>query len=476
MIDETDSPAGNTPVRTATLEEAILDFVGAFSVDDLTEGARIAARRLVQDQIANQVACSQLPWSKNALEFVRSQQRPGTARVTVYGDRMSAIDATMVNATFGHAFEYDDAHRESASHPGSCVVPAALALGEEAGATIDEMLAAMVVGYEVYTRIGSIAAPELLSRGYHPHCMLANFGAAATAARLLKLTREQTAHALAIAMSHASGTTEYTSSGGSIKRVHAGIGTTGGIRAAQMAAHGITGPVAYLTGNKGFYRTFLGLDVGPEASAWFAPGRPLEIEKVWIKPYLCCGCIHGYIDAVTPYAGRAAEIEHVDVRIQRSANVPVGTKNANAYTPRTIEHVQYSLPVQLAFTLLGLGNGYQVHVAAKEDRLDLSDEGEILTLARRVRMTEDADLDRQYPGKFVADVVLTFKDGSSEHLFVEDSTGTVENPMSEEQLERKFRELAENVIGVEKTTALLMGVRQLGGSGPVDNFTALFCK
>lgn len=472
-------PASSTQSSTApavTLEESILDFIQGFTAKDLTETTRSAAKRLMQDQIANQIACSQLPWSIRTLEFVRSQMRPGVSTVTIYGDRMSAIDATMVNATFGHAFEYDDAHRESASHPGSCVVSSALALGEEVGATIDEVLAAMIVGYEVYTRIGSIAAPELLAQGYHPHCMLSNFGAAAVAARLLGLSREQTGHALAIAMSHASGTTEYTSSGGSIKRVHSGIGTTGGIRAAQMAQHGITGPIAYLTGNKGFYRTFIAREVGHEAADWFRPGRPLEIAKVWIKPYLCCGCIHGYIDAVSGFAGCAAEVERVDLRIQRSANVPVGTKNANAYTPRMIEHVQYSLPVQIAFTLLGLGNGYPVHLDAKENRLDLSEDGAILSLARRVHMVEDAQLDLHYPGKFVADVTVTFKDGSSEHVFVEDSTGTVENPMSQDRLDGKFRELAAGVISAEKTEALLQAIRDFGGGEPVASFTALLAR
>lgn len=471
----TGAGAGQSPeaAAPATLEAAILDFIEGFSLRDLDDGTRSAARRLVQDQIGNQVACSQLPWSVSLLDYVRSQARPGLATVAVYGDRMSALDTAMVNATFGHAFEYDDAHRESASHPGACVVPAALALGEETGATVDAVLAAMVTGYEVYTRIGSIAAPELLSRGYHPHCMLSNFGAAAIAARLMKLTREQTQHALAIAMSHASGTTEYTSSGGSIKRVHSGIGTSGGIRAAQMAACGITGPVAYLTGNKGFYRTFLGLEAGEEAIERFAPGRPPEISKVWIKPYLCCGCIHGYIDAVTPFAGRAVAIEAIDLRIQRSANVPVGTKNANAYTPRTIEHVQYSLPVQLAFTLLGMGNGYQVHLDAKEGRIDLSDEGEILRTARKVRMVEDPSLDLAYPGKFVADVTLYFADGSSEHVFVEDSSGTVENPMREDQLDGKFVELASGVLGTERSGALLAAIKTLGGGSGIRGFTGL---
>ena len=468
-------PEAATAARPA-LEEAILDFIGGFSVADLTDDARSAARRLMQDQIANQIACSQLPWSVSTLEFARSQARPGVSTVTVYGDRMSAIDAAFVNATFGHAFEYDDAHRESASHPGSCVVSAALALGEETGANADETLAAMIVGYEVYTRIGSIAAPELLSRGFHPHCILANFGAAAVAARLMKLSREQTGNALSIAMSHASGTTEYTSGGGSIKRVHSGIGTSGGIRSAQMAAHGITGPTAYLTGNKGFYRTFLDMTVGDEAAARFGRDRPLEIGKVWIKPYLCCGCIHAYIDAVAPYAGRAADIEGIDVRIQRSANVPVGTKNANAYHPTMIEHVQYSLPVQLAFTLLGRGNGYQVHRDAQHDRLDLSQEGEILRTARKVRMTEDPDLDRRYPGKFVADVTLRLADGSSRPVFVEDSTGTIENPMSQQQLDAKFSELADEVLGAGRAGALLDAIRGFGGGGKVADFTALMVR
>lgn len=465
------------PASTVSrLEDAVLDFVDGFSIADIGPRARTAAKRLMQDQIANQVACSQLLWSKKTLDYVRSQSRPGIATVTVYGDNMSAVDASMVNATFGHAFEYDDAHRESASHPGSCVVSSALALGEELSASAEDVLEAMVVGYEVYTRIGSIAAPELLAQGYHPHCMLSNFGAAAIAAKLMKFDRAQTANALAIAMSHASGTTEYTSSGGSIKRLHSGIGTAGGIRAAQMAAHGITGPTTYLTGSKGFYRTFLGLEVDVKAADRFSPGRALEIGNVWIKPYLCCGCIHAFIDAVTPFVERVADIDRIDLRIQRSANVPVGTKNANAYKPLSIEHVQYSLPVQLAFTLLGMGNGYRVHLAANEGCIDLSDDGEVLTLARRVRISEDPQLDLDYPGKFVADVNIHFKDGSSEHVFVENSTGTVENPISEKQLERKFHELVGDVLDEDKTSALLAGIHDFGGAAPVGDFTALLVR
>ena len=82
---------------------------------------------------------------------------------------MSAADAAFVNGSYGHGFEYDDAHGPSASHPGSCVIPAALAIGEELDSSLGEVITALVTGYEVYTRIGVLAAPDLLKRGFHPH-------------------------------------------------------------------------------------------------------------------------------------------------------------------------------------------------------------------------------------------------------------------------------------------------------------------
>jgi 2-methylcitrate dehydratase PrpD len=467
---------GATPVAPGRIEAAIADFVCDFRFGDLAEPQLLALRRLVQDQMGNQIACSQLPWSRATLAFAKAVGQPGPAHVVCSPDRLTGRDAAFVNATYGHAFEYDDAHRESASHPGACVVPAALALAEEVGASMADALAAMVVGYEVYTRIGSIAAPQLLSRGFHPHCVLSTFGAAAIAARLYGLNREQTGHALAIAFSHASGTTEYTSGGGSVKRVHSGIGTLNGIRAALMARHGITGPQAYLTGNKGFYHTFVERAVAWPDLARFGVGAPFEIEKVWIKPYLCCGCIHAYIDALRPFASRAEAIAGVDVRIQSSANVPVGTKNAFAYCPTQIEHVQYSLPVQAAFALLGMGNGYPVHRAALTGELDLSPQGPILAMAGRVRMTEDVELDRRHPGKFVADVTVHFKDGGSEHVFVEDSIGTVENPMSQGQHDEKFHELVDGVLGRARADSLRLAIGKLGTADDVATvgaFTAL---
>ncbi len=455
------------------LEQALVDFIHAFEAASLSERVRAACRTLIEDQIGLQVGCSQLPWSKQVLDFTLSESRPGTSRVTASAETLCAADAAFVNATYGHAFEYDDAHRQSASHPGSCVVATALAIGEEQGATLDEVLTALVVGYEVYTRIGSIAAPELLIRGFHPHAILSTYGAAAVAAKLRKFDKRTTWHALAIAASHASGITEYSSSGGSVKRVHSGIGVRNGIRSAQMADAGITGPLAYLSGAKGFYQSFIQKKVSETDASWFSAEAPMQIEKVWIKPYLCCGCCHAYIDAVRQLAHRADDIVGLELFIQRSANVVVGNKNAQAYVPETIEHVQYSLPVELAFTLLGFGNGYQVHRDCLEGKIDLSPGGKILRTAKLIKITESPELDRRYPAKFVAEVVGTFRDGSSERVFVEDSIGTAENPMSEPDLDAKFSELTLDILGENRARRLLAAIKQLDGQQRVASLTSL---
>lgn len=456
-----------------SLEQAVARFVTSFDLGTLTQGGRDGVKRLMQDQLGLQVGCSRLPWCRQVERYALSQARPGRSRIVASDRLVSAADAAFLNATFGHSFEYDDAHRESASHPGSCVVSTALAVGEELDAPLDEVVAAIVVGYEVYTRIGCLAAPDLLTRGFHPHAILSTFGAAAVTARLRGLDERTTWHALAIALSHASGTTEYTSSGGSVKRVHSGIGTRSGIIAVDMASAGITGPLDYLAGPKGFYRAFLQRPVASDALSWFEPSAPFQIEKVWIKPHLCCGCIHAYIDAARTLRERAGEITAIRIRIQRSANTVVGNKNVHAYAPETIEHVQYSLPVQMAFTLLGLGNGYQVHLGYLDGKIDLSPDGRILQLARTIEIIEDPELDRRYPGKFVADVTATFRDGTSSHVFVEDSAGTVENPLSQAMLDEKFGEIATAVFDQDKSAALLQAIKSLDGSARASSLTAL---
>lgn len=460
-----------SPTNCPPLEQAVVRLVQEFTLDQLDDAARAGLGRLMRDQIALQIGIASMPWSRQVLSYAIAQQRPGNSRVAASNVTLAAVDAAFVNGSYGHGFEYDDAHGPSASHPGSCVIPAALAIGEELGSTLGEVLAAIVVGYEVYTRIGVLAAPDLLKRGFHPHAVLSSFGAAAVAARLRKFDAETTLHALSIALSHASGTTEYTSTGGSIKRIHAGIGTRNGMVAADMARVGITGPRSFLSGSKGFFRTFLQRSAGEGAEAAFALDRPFEIGTVWLKAYCACYCTHAYIDAIRPFAERREAIASIQAGIHPAFNVVVGTANANAYVPSNIEHVQFSLPTQMAFALLGLGNGFRVHNDYLNERIDMQP---VLEVARAIQISEAPELEQRYPGKFVADVTVSFKDGSTEHVFVEDPIGSLANPMSEAVQDAKFLELTAEVLGSERAKVLLGALRELDPRMKVGDLTALF--
>lgn len=453
-------PAGgsDTPINCPALEQAVVRFIQDLTWDHLDETAHAGINRLLRDQLSLQIGTSQMPWSQQVLAYATAQQRPGRSRVAGSSLTVSAADAAFVNAAYGHGFEYDDAHGPSASHPGSCVIPAALAIGEELGSSLQEVITALVAGYEVYARIGVLAAPDLLKRGWQPHAVLSTFGAAAVSAKLRRFDAETTLHALAIALSHASGTTEYTSTGGSIKRVHAGIGTRNGMAAADMAQAGLTGPRSFLSGRKGFFRTFVLRDAGDGAETRFGLDQPFEIGTAWLKAYCACYCTHAYIDAIRPLAPRAGEIAEIQARIHPAFSVVVGNANANAYRPGNIEHVQYSLPVQMAFAVLGEGNGYAAHRDYMNGKIDMA---RVLATADRVKISEEPELQQRYPGKFVADVTTVFRDGTSEHVFVEDPIGTDKNPMSDADQDAKFMELTTDALGAPRARALLATLRTL---------------
>jgi 2-methylcitrate dehydratase PrpD len=456
--------------ESSTLERAVAEFVVGFSSKDIDSEALSTAKALIKDQFAIQLGASQLPWSRQVRSFLR-KPRPGPATVAADSTRMDAADAAYLNATYGHGFEYDDVAGNA--HPGCCVVPVALAVAEEVDATLEQMLVAMVVGYEVYVRIGRIGSPDLLNHGWQPHSVLANFGAAAVAAKLQGFSVEQTHNALAIAMSHCSGTTEYTSTGGSIKRVHAGIGARNGIESAELARAGITGPRRYLTGNKGFYRTFIRKTIGDELRSEFAPGMPLQLKQMWIKAYCSCGANHAYIDAMRQVQERSADIVAVDTQIQTMTDACVGTKNEHCYSPRNIEELQYALPVQMALSALGKGNGYATHRSFLQGDLKLDEESDVIRLARKINLSVSPELDRRHVRNFVADVTVRFNDGSSEHIFVDRAKGMPSNPFTPEEHRAKLNELAYVVIGKPQADRLFDLVERLEPSSPVRDLAAL---
>ncbi len=432
-----------------TLERAVARFVVNYRFEDIEPATLDAVKGLIKDQFAIQIGASQLPWSRQTRSF--RNPRPGRATIVAEGAGASAVDAAYVNASYGHGFEYDDFFGNA--HPGCAVVPAAFAMAEELGADLRTTLTALVVGYETYVRIGKWGSPAVLNVGWQPHAIWGGFGAAALAAKMYGLDEEQTFHALAIALSHASGPTEYASTGGSIKRVHAGIVVRNGIESAELARAGITGPRRFLTGDRGLYRMFCQKTVGDEAIADFLPGAANFMPGLSYKPYCCCAATFAYIEAMERFQKRVREIDHIEAHIQTMTNSIVGTRNAQIYNPRNIEELQYSLPAQMALAALGKGNGYKTHRAFMEGKLDLSPDSETMRLARTIKLTVDKNLDEKYRF-FVADVTVHYKDGGSEHYFQERAKGSPIKPFTPAEFQSKLDDLTDEVIGLDQALRL----------------------
>lgn len=450
-----------------SIERSVARFIVGFKSEHIDAAAREDLKTLIKDQLANMIGASQLPWSRQVHTF----RKPQEGGATVVGEARKAIaaDAAYLNATFGHGFEYDDFNGNA--HPGCCVVPAAIAIGEELDATMEEVAVAMVTGYEVYVRIGYLCSPALLNAGWQSHSVLANFGAAAVAAKLHRLSEEEAFHAMAIAYSHCGGPTEYASTGGSIKRVHAGMSVRNGIESADLARAGITGPRRYLTGNRGFYRMFVKNDVDDSNASTFDLNEPLQLRIAKHKPYCCCAATHGYIDALADVRGRADEIVSIDTRIQTMTDAIVGNRNAQIYAPRNIEELQYSLPVQMALSALDMGNGYKTHRAYLEGRLDLGPDSAPIQLARKIKLTVSPELDAKYPRTFAADMTVHFKDGSSVELYNDKIKGGPANPFTREEHRAKLDELTEEVVGLETAAKIFDLVDELNPQKPVRELT-----
>ena len=252
----------------------------------------------ILDQIGAQVSCCNLPAPRIAQAYVTQFGLGGPASILGTALQADAEGAAFVNGTAGSSFEIDDYGGNGAyAHPGCVVVPGGLAVAETLGASGAGLLRAATVGFETIIRLALATMPSmLLGRGFHQTGAHGVFGVALVTAMLEQFDLETTVNALGVAGSHASGTTEYSQSGGEVKRAHAGIGAAGGIRSARLARLGLSGPPTIFEGKRGFLQAFCNahdarfLHEGL-GSHWHFP------ERGALKPHASCALIHHHFAA-----------------------------------------------------------------------------------------------------------------------------------------------------------------------------------
>jgi 2-methylcitrate dehydratase PrpD len=438
-------------------------FTHDLTFADIPSHVRDAAKRALVDTVGVGLAAQEYPFAGIVTDVML--ELGGTPEATVLGNgtRLSAPNAIIANGNLMHGLDYDNTHAGGLMHPGACVVPTALAVAEKTGADGEALLLAIVVGHEAQGRIAAAAATKFHARGFHPTFITGSFASALTAGKLLGLDAAQLTHALGICGTQASGTFEWLQDGSWAKRFGPGWAGSAGTLAALLAQRGYTGPATIFEGRFGLYRNFVG--DGNYSLERLVRGLGTEWETVatMYKRYPCCHANHGAINAARALMREGsfsvADIEAVECRIQpdmaRMVGEPVDVKRR----PLTPYQAQFSIYYDVALAFL---QGMVDLDDFVEERLNDPD---VLALADRIVCTPEP----QYSGVggYPATVTVTLKDGRT--LRHEDP-GDLVNPMSDDEVDDKFRRNAGRSLPPEQVEDLLAAMR---GAGPDTDVRAL---
>jgi 2-methylcitrate dehydratase PrpD len=406
---------------------------------------------LLLDQLGCQIAGSSLPWSHQIAAVVEGISAPGEATVVTSRRRLAADAAAFINSALGHSNESDDTHLKSPTHPGAVIIPAAVAVAEETGSTGLELQQALIHGYEVMLRVSSAVSPHLIARGHHPPVAVGPFGAAAAVGTLMNFDEPTMLNALAIAASFSAGVQEYTQTGGSVKRLHCAIPAQAGVRAALFAKAGVTGPPTALEGERGFAKVFAGQFDAERLTSGF-DDEFLTMATAF-KTYSCCYLIHPALDAICAFQAdglTSDDVESVEVITHLASLVHhVGT----IVEPTDILAAQFSMGFSIGLMLEKGGCGYWDFFNA-----DLADP-RILGISHGVVTRVGApDTDRF---NTELEVVVRRKSGGELRKTVRQARGEPEVPLTDAEIQDKFRAMAVPVLGSARAEDIIATVDKL---------------
>jgi 2-methylcitrate dehydratase PrpD len=383
---------------STSIARAAASWICGTGASRLGDDVVAKAKTCLLDMIGIAAQAHDLPSSQRALAFAASM---GGKAATLIGstERASVADAAFANAVMAHGLVQEDMHTPSVSHIGVVVWPTLLALSEHAKAAGDDFIAAGVAGYQVMGRFGAALITRELAQRFRPTGLVGAIGAAAAGARLLRLTEEETASALALAANTAGGLNEWPRAGADDMFFHPAFAARNAVTSVLLAKAGARAAESCLNAFFPAYgsapRDTVSMD-----GAW-------EILAVYHKPAPACNYAQTPAQAASSLLKKSPlnprDIEHVVVKSFPEAIAYPGCDHAGPY--RTLLQAKMSIQFVVAATLAA---GRLDDAALR----DFSDEGEAARLARRVRLENDPEFASAYPARQGSEVIVTLKSGN----------------------------------------------------------------
>jgi 2-methylcitrate dehydratase PrpD len=448
------------------ITEPLSNYVVSQQAAQLPEAVRERARTHILDTLGAMISGSALKPGKVAIDFVRGQGGPQEATVVASNLRSSAILAALANAMTAHADETDDAHFPTVTHPGSVILPAAMAVAEIGHRSGRDLLAAVVLGYDVMCRINKAFDRGWMGkRGLHAGSLCAVFGAAAAASRLLGAGAQQVRHALALAATQASGVNTWRQDPEHIDKAlcFSGAPARNGVTAALMAQAGFTGTATVFEGEENFFKAF-SEDSRPQ-EVIKELGSRYEILDTSIKKYPAGqpiqATLEGYFTLVKQHRLDPGQIRKIVVRLPDT--------QARTINDRHMPDVncQYMLAVAMLDGKIDFQNSHD---------FERMHDPQVLELKKKVELVADAELTRIFPAVRNAIVEITTADGGDFKTLVDRMPGAPYNPLSAQELQEKFLSLSVPVLGEQRSQTIAETVRSLEDLSDVAALTRLLTQ
>jgi len=434
----------------------VAEFIQQLKFETIPDNVKSRIRLHILDALGLGLASLAYPYAPATVAGAASL---GTGECSVIGSsqRFDVRDAALANGVLIHGLDFDDTHLASIIHPTCTSLPCALALAELNDATGAELLEAFVAGAELSIRFGLVVDGGFHHVGYHATGVVSHYASAATSAKLLGLSVEQTVSALGITGSTASGVQVFLEEGAWTKRMHPGWGAVAGITSVRLAQNGFKGPSRPLEGKFGLLETHLQEHAGEAKMDELVRdlGRIWHFGDTALKPYPVCHFIHGCADAAIELHHEigGATIESIDAYLAEPTLHIIAEPADSKQQPANDYEAKFSAQFVVAYCLLHGRFGLP----------DLQDDAladpSVRALARRVTCHEDTET--LFPEYFSGGVEVTLSDGRRLRKHIKINSGAGKRAMSVQAVIDKFMACASLSIGRQQAEKICNAVLDL---------------
>lgn len=429
-------------------------FIEQTNYDSLSTETVTLAKERILDTLGSALAgCASWDYRASFIDACRNLGAGDSSIICSEKKEFPAARAAMINATFAHAIELDDGHKNAGVHAGAVVIPAAFAIGEKLGSSGKDIITAVVIGYEVVYRIASHVNPKQIQKGFHPSGNCGTFGAMAVAGKLMGLNKEQLANGLGFAGLFAAGLMEATQTGQQSKCIQVGNAAYNGISAAYMAQSGMEGTTTVFEGKTGFFNAQSeNVDIEDVCRGL---GTVFTIGDTYSKLYPTCRhsqpAIEAVLDIIEKECFDCEEVEQVLVGTHQVAYDLTGT----IHEPKDAGEAKFSLPYGVALAL----NEHSVgvcHITPEYWNNPLNKK-----LAALVQVNVNPEIQAKFPAKRGAKVEIILKDGRRFVRECYDLKGSPNNPVGWRELATKFVGNATGVVSQTNIEQLMQRIADL---------------